>query len=143
MCLICERNKKSKEGKNPFLIKEYKHSFFVLGDHQFFKGYSQLVLKDHVEDLTDLGAQTQQEFLSEVTEAAKFLKRHFKATRINYSCLGNVVPHVHFHLFPRYEADLAKDETKNPWHCMDQFEKFIVTEAEARIITKELRASLS
>ena len=139
MCLICERNELSKRGENPFLIKEFKHSYFVVGDHQYFKGYSLLVLKDHVEDLTDLAADIQKEFLSEVTMAAKVLKKHYGATRINYSCLGNFVPHVHFHLFPRYDADLADDRTKNPWHCIEEFKNFSLSDDEARAIAKELQ----
>lgn len=142
MCLICERNELSRKGENPFFIKEFKHSYFVVGDHQFFKGYSLLVLKDHVEDLTDLSEEIQAEYLSEVTVAAKILKKHFKAKRINYSCLGNFVPHVHFHLFPRYEEDLADDKTKNPWHCIDRFDEFKLEPKEAQALALEIRELL-
>ncbi len=142
MCLICERNELSKQGENPFLIKEFKHSYFVVGDHQYFKGYSLLVLKNHVEDLTDLPSHIQAEYLAEVTRAAKALKNFYGAVRINYSCLGNFVPHVHFHLFPRYEADLVDDRTKNPWHCIEDFKNFTLSHSEASEIVGQLKGLL-
>lgn len=141
MCLICERIQSAKKGKNPYVIKEFKHSFFVVGDHQYFKGYCLMILKDHVEDLTDLEEDVQLEYMQEVMEAAKLLKKIFKPVRMNYSCLGNFVPHVHFHLFPRYEEDLRLDETKNPWHCIDEFKNHTINEFEARSLAKLIASS--
>lgn len=40
MCGICERIKETKEGKNPFLVKELETGYVVIGDFQHFKGYS-------------------------------------------------------------------------------------------------------
>lgn len=141
MCLICERVSAIKAGNNPYLIKEFKHSYFVVGDHQYFKGYSLLIMKDHHEDLTDVEDTIQHEYMAEVLKAAKFLKKTFNATRINYSCLGNFVPHVHYHLFPRYEEDLANDATKNPWHCIEEFSKHTLSEEEARTLAGKLARS--
>jgi diadenosine tetraphosphate (Ap4A) HIT family hydrolase len=66
------------------------------------------------------------------------LKRIFNPIRINYSCLGNFVPHVHFHLFPRYEEDLKHDETKNPWHNIDEFKNHTLGEEQAKALAKEI-----
>ena len=140
MCLICDRVKDIQAGENPYYIKEFKHSYFVLGDHQYFKGYCLLIMKEHFEDLTDVDPQIQNEYMTEVFEASKFLKDTFKPVRINYSCLGNFVPHIHFHLFPRYEADLKDDATKNPWHCIDDFPKFSLSPEQAKAMAGELAA---
>lgn len=137
-CLICERVSQAKLGKNPYVIKELENSFLVLGDHQYFKGYCLLIMKDHIEDLTDLATDRQLAYMQEVLKAGKFLKENFKAVRINYSCLGNFVPHVHYHLFPRYDEDLANDATKNPWHCIEFFEKAKLSEQEAKSLALEL-----
>ncbi len=141
MCLICDRIQSAKNGTNSYVIKEFKHSFFVIGDHQYFKGYSQLILKEHVQDITDLDENIQREYMEEVFQAGKLLKRIFNPVRINYSCLGNFVPHVHFHLFPRYEEDLKLDETKNPWHNMDEFKKYTLGEEEAKTLAKQIALS--
>lgn len=143
MCLICERIEDLKNGDNPFLVKEFKYSYLVVGDHQFFQGYCQLIMKEHVEDLTDLDPVIQGEFFREVTRSAKVIKRLFKADRINYSCLGNVVQHVHFHIFPRYKDELAKNIKKDPWAHSDQFSSFETTDAVALDIVESLRPLLN
>lgn len=143
MCLICERIQNIRENKNPYLIHEFKHSFFVVGDHQYFKGYCLLIMKDHYEDLTDIERVAQLEYMEEVLLAGKFLKDYYKPVRMNYSCLGNFVPHVHYHLFPRYQEDLAKDETKNPWHCIDRFDEFKLQQDQASKLAEELKLAFN
>ena len=53
MCGICERIKETKEGKNPFLVKELETGYVVIGDFQHFKGYS-LFLGSFVRDRLEL-----------------------------------------------------------------------------------------
>ena len=36
---------------------------------------------------------------------AQALANVFKPTKINYELLGNMVPHMHWHLVPRFESD--------------------------------------
>lgn len=138
-CLICDRLKQIKQKANPFFIAELHNSYLVLGDHQFFKGYCLLITKEHHEDLTDLSEDFQKTFMADVHKVGRFLKTKFKAKRMNYSCLGNFVPHVHYHLFPRYEEDLANEATRNPWHCIDFFEKAKLSENEAKQLSLSLR----
>ncbi len=38
---------------------------------------------------------------------AKALQRCYQPLKMNYETLGNVVPHLHTHLVPRYEDDAA------------------------------------
>jgi len=47
-CLICDRVQMAREGRNPFLIAEFDHTIFVVGDHQFHRGYSLVLLKAHL-----------------------------------------------------------------------------------------------
>lgn len=143
MCVICKRVEESKNGENPYFIHEFKHSIFVVGDHQFFKGYCLLLLKEHERDITDLPFEIQKEFMEEVMIAGKVLKKHFKPYRLNYSCLGNFVEHVHYHIFPRYEEDLKVPETRNPWWNTDKFEEAKISPDEARSIASEIRESLN
>lgn len=39
-CLICERIELIRKGENPFFVAETKTGFVVLGDFQFFRGYT-------------------------------------------------------------------------------------------------------
>lgn len=127
-CFICERINRAKEGKNPYLIQEFKHSFLVIGDHQYFKGYSLVLFKDHVRELHDLPAAQQQELFSELMRAGKAVFEAFQPWKMNYSCYGNQIPHIHWHIFPRYESD--PHHLNNPWLNSAQFEKHPTTEKE-------------
>jgi diadenosine tetraphosphate (Ap4A) HIT family hydrolase len=100
-------------------------------------------MKEHFEDLTDVNPTIQSEYMAEVFEASRFLKKTFNPVRINYSCLGNFVPHIHFHLFPRYEKDLKDDATKNPWHCIDEFSKHTLSPDKAKELAGELGVKFS
>ncbi len=141
MCNLCDRISSIKN--NPYLVKEFEYVYWVLGDHQFFKGYSMLLLKEHKGDLTELTDEEHLSIQKNLLDVSKFLKKHFKAKKTNQSCLGNFEPHLHWHIFPRYEADLANDATKNPWHCMDQFEGAKISDEQVLKITTELRENFS
>jgi diadenosine tetraphosphate (Ap4A) HIT family hydrolase len=43
--------------------------------------------------------------MEEVNAVAKALFETFQPTKINYELLGNMVPHMHWHLVPRYTTD--------------------------------------
>ncbi len=104
-CLICDRIKMIKENKNPYFVKELETGYVVLGDYQYFKGYTLFLCKKHVTEIFDLEASFQAKFLEEMTIVAKAVKIAFNAEKINYECLGNGDAHLHWHLFPRRSHD--------------------------------------
>lgn len=109
MCGICERIKETKEGKNPFLVKELETGFVVIGDFQHFKGYTLFLYKDHAVELFDLDKELREKHLYEMTLVAEAVKNAFGAEKMNYECLGNGEggAHIHWHLFPRRSGDLG------------------------------------
>ncbi len=109
MCGICERIKETKEGKNPFLVKELETGYVVIGDYQHFKGYTLFLYRDHVVELFDLDKELREKHLYEMTLVAEAVKNAFGAEKINYECLGNGEggAHIHWHLFPRRSGDLG------------------------------------
>ncbi|MBO6239825.1 MAG: HIT family protein [Butyrivibrio sp.] len=110
MCGVCERIKETKEGKNPFLVKELETGYVVMGDYQHFKGYTLFLYKDHVVELFDLDEKTRAKHLCEMTLVAEAVKKAFGAGKMNYECLGNGEggAHIHWHLFPRRVGDIEK-----------------------------------
>jgi len=141
-CVICKRIEMWKQDENPYFIHEFKHSIFVVGDHQFYEGYSLLLFKDHERDITDLPLDIQKEYLEEVMIAGKTLKKLFKPNRLNYSCLGNFVEHVHFHIFPRYKDDLEDPKKRNPWWNSESFNSKKISNNDARDIASKIRSAL-
>jgi diadenosine tetraphosphate (Ap4A) HIT family hydrolase len=139
-CLICERVQSSEEGKNPFLIHEFRNSFLVLGDHQYFKGYSVLLLKDHIRELHELPPFRQQELFRELMAAGQAVFEAFQPWKMNYSCYGNQIPHVHWHIFPRYESD--PDHLHQPWLHSPDFEKHATQESEMPGLIAKIQSKL-
>ncbi len=104
-CLICERIEKIKNGNNPFFIKELATGYVVLGDYQFFKGYTLFLCKNHVFELHELESEFKNKFLQEMAMVAEAVCETFNPKKLNYELLGNEYPHLHWHLIPRYEND--------------------------------------
>ena len=104
-CLICERIELIRENKNPYFVSELRTGYVVIGDYQFFRGYSLLLCKEHKHELNELGPVFRKEFLWEMSEVAAAVYRAFHPKKLNYELLGNTDPHLHWHLFPRYEND--------------------------------------
>lgn len=79
-----------------------------------FPGRSILALHDHYEDLSEVELGLLSRFVGDVRRAGTAIKAATGADRMNYAVLGNVAPHVHFHLIPRV---LATDPVarRPPW----------------------------
>ena len=48
MCLIFQRIEFIKTGENPCFVRELETGYVVIGDHQYFKGYTLFLAKEHV-----------------------------------------------------------------------------------------------
>jgi len=86
-------------------IAEFAHSYLMLNRDQYFPGYCFLISKPHVTELFHLEPQVRGELIEEVNRVAAVLAELFKPDKINYELLGNMVPHMHWHLVPRYIED--------------------------------------
>jgi diadenosine tetraphosphate (Ap4A) HIT family hydrolase len=104
-CLICERIAMIAAGTSPWFVAELETGYVVLGDHQFFRGYTLLLGKVHVPELHDLPRPERLRFLHEMSEVAEAVFRWVQPRKLNYELLGNAEPHLHWHLFPRHADD--------------------------------------
>ena len=86
-------------------IAEFPHSYAVLNRDQFFPGYSLLFTREHVTELFHLDPGVRSGLMEEVNQLAAALNRAFTPTKMNYELLGNMVPHIHWHLIPRHAGD--------------------------------------
>ena len=91
-------------------IAELSEGTVYLHTDQFFPGWSILVLRRHATELFELEREERARLTEDVTDVARALKEAFDARKVNYALLGNLVPHVHWHLIPRLAADPAPRE---------------------------------
>ena len=100
-CSMCNRWKSDEALR----IMEFRLSYLVLNRDQFFPGYCLLFTKKHITELFHLDPEARQELMEEVSRVACVLSGLFRADKINYELLGNMVPHIHWHLVPRFRHD--------------------------------------
>ena len=81
-----------------------------LHEDQAFPGWSVLVLKRHATELYELTSAERGEVIENVSRMARVLATTFRAVKVNYALLGNVLPHIHWQVMPRAAADPAPKE---------------------------------
>ena len=109
MCLICNRIKMIENGTNPYFVKELETGYVVIGDKQFFHGYSLFLCKQHTSELFCLDDDFCAKFQREMVIVAKAVKNAFGADKMNCELLGNGDAHLHWHLYPRRKGDLEAE----------------------------------
>lgn len=86
-------------------MKELKSGYIVLGDHQFYEGYTLLLSKIHTDELHKLTKAQRTQFLEDMAYTAEAVYKAFKPKKLNYELLGNTDSHMHWHIFPRRATD--------------------------------------
>jgi diadenosine tetraphosphate (Ap4A) HIT family hydrolase len=86
-------------------IAELEQCFVMLNRDQFFPGYCFVFTRSHVTELFHLDQATRVAVIEEVNRVATSLNDVFLPTKINYELLGNMVPHMHWHVIPRFTTD--------------------------------------
>ena len=86
-------------------VVELEFCRVILNRDQFFPGYCFVVTKEHHTELFHLEKALRTGIIEEVNLVAAALFRLFSPTKINYELLGNMVPHMHWHIVPRFSTD--------------------------------------
>ena len=87
----------------------------ILERHAIARGHTAVVFRGrHVADFTDLAAGELADYWKDVQSVARMIEGVFNPCHTNYLLLGNIVPHLHVHVVPRYLDDAAP-ERPLPW----------------------------
>jgi diadenosine tetraphosphate (Ap4A) HIT family hydrolase len=70
-----------------------------------YPGYLRVVLMPHVEEMTELEANQAHEVLQAVLACERAVRSTTECDKINLASLGNQVPHLHWHVIPRFRDD--------------------------------------
>jgi diadenosine tetraphosphate (Ap4A) HIT family hydrolase len=100
-CIMCRRW----QDEPDLRIIELEHCFVQLNRDQYFPGYSFVITREHVTELFHLDQQVRQSIVEEVNRVAAALFQVYQPTKMNYELLGNMVPHMHWHLVPRFSSE--------------------------------------
>jgi diadenosine tetraphosphate (Ap4A) HIT family hydrolase len=104
-CGICGLIDRIRNGGFADLVAELPCSWVILGDAQFYRGYCVLLAKRHARELHLLPRDEVHQILDELLAVGQAIAETAKPLKLNYECLGNQEPHVHWHVFPRSAED--------------------------------------
>lgn len=76
----------------------------VLTDEPF-AGFCRVIWNRHVAEFTDLGPTDRAHLVNVVCAVEAALRARLAPDKINLASLGNLVPHLHWHVIPRYVDD--------------------------------------
>lgn len=87
-------------------VKELSVSTLYLDRSQLYRGYCALIFKSrHATGLEQLSDDEYASFTADLRRAAKAISAAVKPDIMNYASLGNSIPHLHYHIIPRYKTD--------------------------------------
>jgi len=77
----------------------------VRAEEPGFPAFYRVVWNAHVAEFSDLDALERQHCMDAVTVVEQALREHLAPTKINLAALGNMVPHLHWHVIARFGWD--------------------------------------
>jgi diadenosine tetraphosphate (Ap4A) HIT family hydrolase len=98
-CVICER------GRPADLLCDLDDVWVTGGTWAPLPGYVCVVAKRHVREPYELPPGEREAFWESSMRVAAAVARLLRPKKMNYEIHGNTIPHLHLHLFPRFEGD--------------------------------------
>jgi diadenosine tetraphosphate (Ap4A) HIT family hydrolase len=78
----------------------------VIGvDDADYPGFCRVIWTAHVAEMTDLARPEQAHLLDVVLATESALRTLMRPDKINLASFGNMVPHLHWHVIPRFTDD--------------------------------------
>lgn len=74
-------------------------------DEGGFPAFYRVVWNEHVPELSDLAPADRALCLDAVVAVEQSLRAHLHPAKVNLATLGNIVPHLHWHVIARFEWD--------------------------------------
>ncbi|RZA32403.1 MAG: HIT family protein [Lysobacteraceae bacterium] len=77
----------------------------VLVDDAAYPGFCRVILREHVREMSDLPNDDRLLVNEAVYQVESAVREVMQPLKVNVASLGNVVPHLHWHIIPRYADD--------------------------------------
>jgi diadenosine tetraphosphate (Ap4A) HIT family hydrolase len=96
-CELCELSAPAVVDNDKFAV--------ILVDDANYPGFARVIWKDHVREVSDL-ADADRLLLNDAVYRLELAVREvMQPLKVNVASLGNVVPHLHWHVIPRHADD--------------------------------------
>jgi len=88
----------------PTVVANDKFAVIIVDDANY-PGFCRVIWRDHVREMSDLKREDRLLLNEAVFEVEQAVREVMAPAKINVASLGNVVPHLHWHVIPRYTDD--------------------------------------
>lgn len=110
-----QRVEDARRNENRTAIARVPSGWVVLGDTQFLRGYSLLIADPIVDSLNAISGPERTRFLDDMAMLGDVIQSVVGAVRMNYSVLGNSLPLLHAHVFPRFDTEPEDAKRRPVW----------------------------
>lgn len=97
-CELCEQA----GGSEIYRCETYR---VVLVDEPNYPGFCRVIWNAHLGEMTELAWPERNVIMDAVWRVEEAVRQVMAPDKINLASLGNVVPHLHWHIIPRYRDD--------------------------------------
>lgn len=101
-CPLCKENPKPEEGQ---LIWRGDDCRVILVNDSDLPGFCRVIWNHHVAEMTDLSYSEREHLMTLVFAVEEAVRQVMQPDKVNIAALGNMVPHIHWHVIPRYQDD--------------------------------------
>jgi len=81
------------------------HCRVILVNDKEYPGFCRVIWNEHVKEMTDLPVAMRTELMNIVFAVESAVRDTLQPEKINLASLGNMTPHLHWHIIPRYIDD--------------------------------------
>ena len=127
-CVLCEEEGGTLVWRNDVLR-------VVMVDERDLPGFTRVIWHGHVPEMTDLGARERDEFMQAVYLVEGVQRQLLQPDKVNLASLGNMTPHLHWHVIPRWRDD--------PWYPDSIWSNRHDRDVDAQSRWRQLRRSIA
>ncbi|QWD60574.1 HIT family protein [Polynucleobacter sp. MWH-UH35A] len=131
-CVLCKEELKPEEGQ---LIWRGDDCRVIMVNDPDLPGFCRVIWNRHVAEMTDLTYGEREHIMTLVFAVEEAVRHVMHPDKVNIAALGNMVPHIHWHVIPRFKDDAFFPGSA--WSKKTQETKESTLEAR-RIKTQEL-----
>ena len=101
-CVLCKDELKPEEGQ---LIWRGDDCRVIFVNDPDLPGFCRVIWNRHVAEMTDLSHGERDHLMTLVFAVEEAVRHVMHPDKVNIAALGNMVPHIHWHVIPRFKDD--------------------------------------
>ncbi len=101
-CVLCKDELKPEEGQ---IIWRGDDCRVILVNDADLPGFCRVIWNRHVAEMSDLSHGERDHLMALVFAVEEALRHVMHPDKVNIATLGNMVPHIHWHVIPRFRDD--------------------------------------